>query len=39
VPSSAQGHAAALAEAAGGMLLPLEALAAGVVLDTVEVAA
>jgi Mg-chelatase subunit ChlD len=38
VPSSAEGHAAALAEAAGGTHLPLEALAAGLVLDAVEVA-
>ena len=38
VPSSADGCSAALAEAAGGTRLPLEALAAGLVLDAVEVA-
>jgi len=38
VPSSAEGCAGALAEAAGGTRLPLAALAAGLVLDAVEVA-
>jgi Mg-chelatase subunit ChlD len=38
VPSSADGHAAALAEAAGGVRLPLAELAAGLVVGAVEAA-
>ena len=39
VPASTQGHAAALAEAAGGQRLPLERLAAGLLVDAVEATA
>ena len=39
VPSSTQGHAAALAESAGGQRLPLERLAAGLLVDAVEATA
>ena len=39
VPSSAEGYAGALAEAAGGTRLPLEQLAAGVLLGAVEATA
>jgi magnesium chelatase subunit D len=36
VPSSTEGHAEALAESAGGQRLPLERLAAGLLVDAVE---
>jgi magnesium chelatase subunit D len=39
VPSTTEGHAAALAEAAGGVRLPLTELAAGLLLGAVEAAA
>jgi magnesium chelatase subunit D len=38
VPSSAEGHAGALAESAGGQRLPLDRLAAGLLVDVVEAA-
>src|SRR6185503_10429021 len=36
VPSATEGHAGALAESAGGQRLPLERLAAGLLVDAVE---
>jgi magnesium chelatase subunit D len=39
VPSTGEGHAAALADAAGGLRLPLEELAAGLLLGAVEASA
>ena len=39
VPASTEGHAAALAESAGGQRLPLDRLAAGLLVDAVEASA